>query len=55
VLVSLRWPLPPEQRCLVRDKKYTRIWLMPDNYPDCVAKGLLQVYPELRRAAQQPK
>jgi esterase/lipase superfamily enzyme len=52
VLVSLRWPLSPDQRCLVRDKEYTRIWLMPDDYPDCVAKGLLQVYPELRRAAQ---
>lgn len=49
VLVSLRWPLPPDRRCLTRDKRYDRIWLMPEDYPECVANGLLQVYPELRR------
>lgn len=53
VLVSLRWPLPPDRRCLVRDKRYPRIWRVPDDYPDCLADSLLTVYPELRRAKPQ--
>ena len=53
VLLSLRFPLPPERRCLVQDKKYTKIWHMPDDYPDCVANGLLKAFPYLRRTSPQ--
>lgn len=53
VLISLRYPLPPEKRCLVQDKRYTKIWHLPDDYPDCVANGLLKVFPQLRRTGPQ--
>ncbi len=51
VLISLRYPLPPEKRCLVPYKEYKKIWKMPDDYPDCVANSLLNAFPSLRRAA----
>ncbi len=51
VLLSLRYPLPPEKRCLVRDKKYPKIWRMPDDYPDCVVNRLIEVFPQLRRTS----
>jgi len=47
VLLSMRYPIPPAQRCLVRAKPGANIWRMPDNYPDCVAAGLLKAYPQL--------
>lgn len=50
VLLSLRYPLPPEKRCLVRDERYKKGWRMPNDYPDCVVNRLLKAYPELRRA-----
>jgi hypothetical protein len=50
VLLSLRCPLPPEKRCLVRDEKYKKVWRLPDDYPDCVVKSLLKAFHELRRA-----
>jgi len=49
VLISLRWPIPPEKRCLVRDRRYPKRWLMPDDYPDCVANSMLKAFPELNR------
>jgi esterase/lipase superfamily enzyme len=49
VVLSLRYPIPPERRCLVRDTQHKNIWRMPDDYPDCVAASLLKVYPQLRR------
>jgi esterase/lipase superfamily enzyme len=48
VTLSLRYPIPPEQRCL-KNKGRSRVWIMPEDYVDCVATRLLQVYPELRR------
>ena len=48
VALSLRYPIPPEQRCL-RNERGTRVWRMPDDYVDCVANRLLQAYPALRR------
>lgn len=48
VTLSLRYPIPPQQRCL-RSKAGTKVWRMPDDYVDCVATRLLQVYPALRR------
>lgn len=50
VLISLRYPLPPEKRCLVRDEKYKKVWRLPGDYPDCVVNSLLKAHPELRRA-----
>ncbi len=49
VLLSLRYPLPPEKRCLVPDKKWRKIWRMPDDYPDCVANSLIKAFPYLKR------
>jgi esterase/lipase superfamily enzyme len=48
VMLSLRYPIPPEQRCL-KNKDRTRVWSIPDDYVECVATRLLQVYPQLRR------
>lgn len=48
VTLSLRYPIPPEQRCL-RTKPGTKVWSMPEDYVDCVAKRLLEAYPALRR------
>lgn len=48
VTLSLRYPIPPEKRCL-RNQPGTRIWRMPDDYPDCVATRLLEAYPVLKR------
>lgn len=48
VTLSLRYPIPPEQRCL-RSKNGTRVWRMPEGYVDCVAVRLLEAYPVLRR------
>ncbi len=51
VLLSLRYPIPPEKRCLVPISPGARIWRIPETYPDCVTGQLLKVYPELRRSA----
>lgn len=48
VTLSLRYPIPPEQRCL-RERPGTRVWRMPEDYVDCVATRLLQAYPALGR------
>ena len=48
VTLSLRYPIPPQQRCL-RHKGQSRVWVMPEDYVDCVAGRLLQAYPELGR------
>jgi esterase/lipase superfamily enzyme len=48
VALSLRFPIPPERRCL-QLKQGSRVWRMPENYVDCVAQRLLETYPVLRR------
>jgi esterase/lipase superfamily enzyme len=50
VTISLRYPIPPGQRCLV-GAPGTRVWRFPDDYPQCVADRLLKAYPALRRAS----
>jgi esterase/lipase superfamily enzyme len=49
VTLSLRYPIPPEQRCLVIKPPAKRVWRFPDDYPQCVAERLLAAYPHLRR------
>ena len=49
VTLSLRHPIPPEQRCLVNSPGKPRVWLFAENYPECLADRLLAAYPELRR------
>ena len=49
VALSLRYPIPPANRCLVNEPIGTRIWKIPENYPECVADRLLETFPELRR------
>lgn len=48
VTLSLRYPIPPQQRCLVRHAG-SHAWRIPENYVDCVAGRLLDAYPALRR------
>lgn len=48
VTLSLRYPIPPQQRCLVQERG-NQVWRIPDDYVDCVARRLLQAYPQLRR------
>lgn len=48
VTLSLRYPIPPEQRCL-RGEATSRVWTLPDDYVDCVATKLMEAYPALRR------
>ena len=47
VTLSLRYPIPPGQRCLV-NKPGTRVWQIPNDYLDCVAGRLLDRFPELK-------
>ena len=49
ITLSLRYPIPPEHRCLVNTPG-TRVWRLPENYPRCVADRLLTRFPELRRS-----
>ena len=49
ITLSLRHAIPPGQRCLVNPPGKQRIWLLPENYPQCVADRLLAAFPELRR------
>lgn len=51
VALSLRYPIPPANRCLVNEPVGTRIWKIPENYPECVADRLLETFPELRKKA----
>jgi esterase/lipase superfamily enzyme len=48
VTVSLRYPVPPAERCLA-NRPGTRIWHIPNDYLDCLAVRLLERYPGLRR------
>jgi esterase/lipase superfamily enzyme len=50
VALSLRHPIPPAQRCLVREPDRV-VWKFPDNYVDCLAQRLGTAFPELRRDA----
>jgi len=52
VILSLRYPIHPENRCLVRHKKHKNTWLIPDNYIDCVVDSLLKLRPELSRETE---
>jgi hypothetical protein len=51
VTLALRYPIPPEKRCLEHVPGKPRVWRLPENYPQCVADRLLAVFPELRRGA----
>ncbi|MCG2595500.1 alpha/beta hydrolase [Ramlibacter sp. XY19] len=48
VLLSLRYPIPPAQRCL-ENQPGTLVWRIPENYVDCVSEKLLRLYPALAR------
>lgn len=48
VLLSLRYPIPPAQRCL-ENQPGTLVWRIPENYVDCVSDKLLRLYPALAR------
>src|SRR5262249_7769632 len=50
VALSLRYPIPPERRCLV-PARARNVWKFPDNYVDCVAERLTHAFPEVRRTA----
>jgi esterase/lipase superfamily enzyme len=48
VVLSLRYPIPPAQRCL-ENQPGTPVWRIPENYVECVGDKLLRLYPTLRR------
>lgn len=48
VTLSLRYPFPPAQRCL-RNAPDSKVWIIPDDYLDCLAGRLLAAYPDLAR------
>ncbi len=48
VTLSLRYPIPPAQRCL-EQRGSSRVWRLPDDYAECVGTRLLQAYPALKR------
>lgn len=50
VALSLRYPIPPAQRCLIPGPR-SGIWKFPENYVDCLVQRLGAAYPETRRAA----
>jgi esterase/lipase superfamily enzyme len=54
VVLSLRFQIPPDKRCLVSGGKAKTVWRIPENYPDCVAQRLLEAQPELKRAGPPP-
>jgi esterase/lipase superfamily enzyme len=54
VVLSLRYPIEPEKRCLALVGAAKTVWRIPENYPDCVAGRLLEAHPELARTAPLP-
>lgn len=48
VALSLRYPIPPANRCLT-NAEGKRVWRIPDNYVECVSNRLLELYPQVRR------
>ena len=54
VVLLLRYPIPPEKRCLVQAGKAKTVWGFPADYPDCVAQRLLEARPELKRTSPSP-
>jgi len=51
VLLSMRYPIPAEDRCLTPGP-FKNVWKLSENYPDCLVDRLLKAYPELRRSPQ---
>jgi hypothetical protein len=52
VLLSMRYPIPAEDRCLTPGPAQN-IWKLSENYPDCLVTRVLEAYPELRRSPPQ--
>jgi esterase/lipase superfamily enzyme len=50
IILSLRHPLPPARRCLVKKPNTRAVWELPEKYPECVADRLLAAFPDLRRS-----
>ena len=50
VLLSLRFPVPPQNRCLVPAGS-RNVWRFADDYVDCLAARLIRSFPRLRRKA----
>jgi len=50
VALSLRYPIPPERRCLENDPPGTRVWRIGSDYVDCVVARLLEAFPQLKPA-----
>jgi esterase/lipase superfamily enzyme len=50
VTLSLRYPIPPEKRCLENYPPGSRVWRIPENYIDCVSTRLIEALPALKKA-----
>jgi esterase/lipase superfamily enzyme len=49
VTLSLRYPIPPEKRCLENHPPGSRVWRIPENYIECVSTRLIEAFPQLKR------
>ena len=49
VTLSMRYPIPAERRCLTPGSS-KNVWMLSENYPDCLVDRLLKAYPELGRS-----
>lgn len=54
VLIALRYPIAPTQRCLANVPPGSRIWTLPGDYLQCVSERLLEEFPQLRATAPAP-
>lgn len=50
VLLSLRFSIPPERRCLTGSGA-TAVWTLRDDYIDCLVDAVLKKYPDLATGA----
>lgn len=54
VALSLRYPIPPANRCLENRPAGSHVWVIPENYVECVGGRLYSAFPELRRKPSPP-
>ena len=48
IVLALRYPIPPDRRCLAQGEG-KRLWLFPPDYVECLERSLLREFPYLRR------
>jgi esterase/lipase superfamily enzyme len=54
ITLALRYPIPPDRRCLVQGEG-KRLWVFPPDYVECLERTLLKDFPQLRRQPAQSR